>query len=84
MDNCRCNKPINGPIEFPIIDNDQEISLLLRKFPQLFPIEHNISDLKNKIICEYLSIINKLECGIQEDLEFLLEEISLVDIIENG
>jgi hypothetical protein len=31
-----------------------------------------------------LGIIDKLECGIQLDLEFLLEEISLVDILENG
>jgi len=50
----------------------------------LFPLEHNICELKEKIIYEYLDIINKLECGIQEDLEFLLEEISLVDIMENG
>ena len=51
---------------------------------ELFPIVNNIDKLKNKIICEYLGIIDKLECGIQLDLEFLLEEISLVDIIENG
>jgi len=31
-----------------------------------------------------LQIIDKLECGIQKDLEFLLEEISLIDIMENG
>jgi len=51
---------------------------------ELFPIINNIDELKNKIICEYLGIIDKLECGIQLDLEFLLEEISLVDILENG
>jgi hypothetical protein len=51
---------------------------------ELFPIVNNINELKNKIICEYLGIIDKLECGIQLDLEFLLEEISLVDILENG
>jgi hypothetical protein len=51
---------------------------------ELFPIVNNIDELKNKIICEYLGIIDKLECGIQLDLEFLLEEISLVDILENG
>lgn len=38
----------------------------------------NIDKLKRKIICEYLEIINKLKCGIQPDLEFLLEEISLI------
>lgn len=79
----KCCNPIPSPIEFPISDclKSKDINLLSE---QLFPIEHNICELKQKIICEYSDIINKLECGIQENLEFLLEEISLVDIIENG
>lgn len=76
-----CN-PIPEKIEFPISDSPQ--NLTFKGLPEFFPLEHNLNDLKEKIICEYLQIINKLECGIQEDLEFLLEEISLVDITENG
>ena len=41
------------------------------------------SELKQKAICEYQIIIQKLECGIQPDLEFLLEEISLIEILDN-
>jgi hypothetical protein len=36
--------------------------------------------LKDKIICEYKLIISKLEQGQKPDLEFLLEEISAVDL----
>jgi hypothetical protein len=36
--------------------------------------------LKDKIICEYKLIISKLEQGHKPDLEFLLEEISAVDL----
>lgn len=43
----------------------------------------NLQELKEKVICEYFKIINQLECGTQPDLEFLLEEISLIDIQEN-
>ena len=43
----------------------------------------DIQELKDKVICEYNRIIHQLECGIQPDLEFLLEEISLIDIYEN-
>lgn len=47
------------------------------------PDPNNLQELKEKIICEYSRIIHQLECGIQPDLEFLLEEISLIDIQEN-
>ena len=79
MNRCGCN-PVQEKFEFEIpkmiLNNTYNI-------PELFPVVHNIDELKKKIICEYLGIINKLECGFQEDLEFLLEEISLVDIMEN-
>ena len=42
--------------------------------------EVNIDLLKNKIICDYKIIISKLEKGHQLDLEFLLEEISAVEL----
>lgn len=41
-----------------------------------------IQELKDKVICEFFKIIKQLECGIQPDLEFLLEEISLIDIYQ--
>ncbi len=81
MNRCGCN-PIQEPFEFPILRN--QMDSYKGYLQELFPIINNIDELKNKIICEYLGIIDKLECGIQLDLEFLLEEISLVDILENG
>ena len=45
--------------------------------------DFDLQELKDKVICEYERIIHQLECGIQPDLEFLLEEISLIDIYEN-
>ena len=78
---CRCN-PKPEPIEFPISDSLKDKGI--RGIPELFPVDNNICELKQKIIQEYLQIIDNLECGIQNSLEFLLEEISLIDIIENG
>lgn len=78
--NCGCNNVINEPIEFEIPDifNSDYYHI-----PNYLNSPKNIQELKQKIICEYYQIINKLECGIQPDLEFLLEEISLVEI-NNG
>lgn len=42
--------------------------------------ETDIDLLKEKIICEYKLIISELEKGHRPDLEFLLEEISAVDL----
>ena len=81
MNRCGCN-PIQEPFEFKILEDFK--GSYKGKLQELFPIINNIDDLKNKIICEYSGIIDKLECGIRLDLEFLLEEISLVDILENG
>lgn len=82
MNRCGCN-PIQEPFEFPI-ENSINLDSYGIKLQELFPISNNIDEFKDKIICEYIGIIDKLECGIQLDLEFLLEEISLVDILENG
>ena len=81
MNRCGCN-PVQEPFEFPISGN--QMGSYKGYIQELFPITNNIDELKDKIICEYLGIIDKLECGIQLDLEFLLEEISLVDILEHG
>lgn len=42
----------------------------------------NIECLKKQIICEYYSIINQLECGIQPDVKLILEEISYIQNYE--
>lgn len=78
MNNCRCNPVIEPEIQI------KDIICFKDNIQELFPLVNNINELKEKIICEYLGIIDKLECGIQLDLEFILEEISLVDILENG
>ena len=82
MTRCGCN-PVSEPFEFHIL-NDPRRHFNSEQIPTLFPIERKLSNLKEKIICEYMEIIDKLECGVKEDLELLLEEISLVDILENG
>lgn len=80
MNNCRCNPVIEPEIQI----KDECFICFKDNIQELFPLVNNINELKEKIICEYLGIIDKLECGIQLDLEFILEEISLVDILENG
>lgn len=79
--NCGCNDPTHHYIEFHIrghIDKTSSPSI------QLPREDSRIDELKDKIICEYLNIIDKLECGIQEDLRTLLEEISVLEINEES
>lgn len=71
MMKCNCI-PNSEQFEFEIPEENQiSISFNIQD-------NSNIDKLKRKIICEYLEIINKLKCGIQPNLEFLLEEISLI------
>ena len=81
INNCGCNTPKIIPIEYSIPEN---YNINYYQIPEVKTYTSNIEELKDKIICEYLGIINNLECGIQPDLEFLLEEISLVEINDNG
>lgn len=71
VDRCNC-RPTYEPFEFEILDSFPQYSVIINSE------NFDVSELKNKIICEYLEIIKQLECGIQPDLEFLLEEISLI------
>lgn len=82
MTRCGCN-PVPEPFEFRIQNNKYSNNIKFSPI-ELFPQEDNLQELKDKIIYEYLKIIDNLECGIHPDLEFLLEEISLVEIMENG
>ena len=73
-----CCKPIIPIFEFDIsndifIPGNKNIILPIQP-------ETDIDLLKDKIICEYKLIITELEQGHKPDLEFLLEEISLVDL----
>lgn len=74
----KCCKPIISYFEYNISDDifvssRQDINLPIQP-------ETDIDLLKDKIICEYKLIISKLEQGQKPDLEFLLEEISAVDL----
>lgn len=78
MSCCKCCGPIIPIFEFEInndifIPNVKDINL------PIIP-ETDIDLLKDKIICEYKLIISELEKGHKPNLEFLLEEISVVDL----
>lgn len=78
MSCCRCCAPLIPIFEFKLgddifIPSVKDINL------QITP-ETDIDLLKDKIICEYKLIISELERGRKPDLEFLLEEISAVDL----
>lgn len=75
---CKCCKPILPIFEYNLNDDifisgskDIELSIVP---------ETDIDLLKDKIICEYKSIISELERGHRPNLEYLLEEISVVEL----
>ena len=74
----QCCNPTTQPIEFPIIDKFEPIIPYEEECSCL--TEEEICELKQKIICEYWDIIHKLNCGINIDLNFILQEISQVYI----
>lgn len=74
--NCGCIEINSRLQEFPIPDS-------IVMYPKLNLVRQSIDEiecLKKKVICEYNEILRQLECGIQPDIENLLEEISLIDI----
>ena len=76
MKHCCCkNEP--EQIEFPIDSCFKDWEIYIDDY---YPNIKNLCELKQKIILDFLNIVNKLECGIQPDLEFLLQEISIVYI----
>ncbi len=84
MKQCGCN-PIPQPFEFPVTTCNCGLGIV-----QDLDIKEdcssefdNLCELKQKIINDFQDILNKLQCGIQPDLEFLLQEISLVYINTN-
>ena len=77
---CGCNAIQHDPIEFKI----DSTPLKYMNIGVILPNEtEDDCCLMNKIIQEFFDIINKLECGIQPDIENILEEISLLDMKNN-
>lgn len=76
---CGCN-PVNEPFEFKICDatyiNPSRIELP-------YGNDSDLCALRNKILSDYCDILNKLECGIQLDLELILEKISIMEMNNN-
>ena len=74
--NCGCGGP--QYVQEYTIGNDFQLS---NNFDVKLPnTTDKISCLKRKVINDYLDIIDKLECGIQSDIENVLQEISLITI----
>ena len=43
-----------------------------------------LNKLKEKIICEYISLLSRIRKGYKLDYEFIMEEISFVDLIKDN
>lgn len=82
---CGCGSISSTPFEFRIYDDPVLVIDSSSNSSALLPNSTDRSNcLKQKIIQDYYDIINKLECGIQPDLQNLLEELSLVQINTMG
>ncbi len=78
LNGCGCWKPTPyDEYEIP------KVVIPINKYPGLvLPLSEKepcLGELKDKIINEYLKILDQLECGIQPNLDFLLDEISVVE-----
>lgn len=78
MGNCGCNPSQSSIIEFPIEGNNNNIFIDDITFPIIE--DDDLDGLKNKVICEFKDILNKLKCGIQPDLSIVLDDILKVYI----
>lgn len=76
VDVCQCLNPIPEKFEFEVIDNSASIPISQENISYY----NNTDQLKEKVICDFIHILDQLECGIQPNLEILLEEISLINI----
>lgn len=73
--NCGCNPPTED--KEIIINKKPKSSFNNIKLPNT---QDKTSELKCEIIQDFLDIIDKLECGIQPDLQEILEELSIIDL----
>ena len=78
--NCGCNPPVeNGSIVIKI--EKREPSYRGIKLPNS---TDKTEELKCEIIQDFLDVVDNLECGIQPDLQELLEELSILEIMNPG
>lgn len=75
---CGCSQITYEPFEFKISDCKPQTCSNCKLLPNT--IDSNLNELKNKIICDFQNVVKQLECGIQPDIELILEEISLIYI----
>ena len=75
--NMSCCKPLIQFFEYEINDD-----IFISNSKDLIPItpQTDIELLKDKVICEYKLLITLLEKGQKPNIEFILEEISAIDI----
>lgn len=77
--NCGCNPPVeNGSI---VIKGKTPPSYKGIKLPNS---TDKTEELRCEIIQDFLDVIDNLECGIQPDLQELLEELSILEIMNTG
>lgn len=78
---CGCLEIQHEPLEFKITTPVPNLT----NCPLILPNtnEEDWCRLKSKIIVDFLDTVKKLECGIQPDIEILLEEISLIYMNSN-
>lgn len=78
MTNCGCREISHEPLEFKLQDCCHP--QVYTNCGPLLPNENDIDlcKLQNKVICEFKDVIKQLECGIQPDIETILEDISLI------
>ena len=78
--NCGCNPPVeNGSIVIEI--EKRKPSYRGIKLPNS---TDKTEELKCEIIQDFLDVVDNLECGIQPDLQELLEELSILEIMNPG
>lgn len=77
MTNCGCREISHDPIEFKIQDCRPQVHI---NCGPLLPNTNELDwgKLQTKVICDFKDVIKQLECGIQPDIEIILEEISLL------
>lgn len=75
-----CCNPIIEPYEFEIDDKSIIVSNIKNNLKIPIQPTADIDLLKDKVICEYKRIISDLERGRTPTLDFLLEEISAIDL----
>lgn len=83
--NCGCNPVSNERFEFDISSSNNGLPFYYSNLSAILPYgnDSDIDNLKCKTKQDYYDILKQLECGIQPDLEFLLEEISIIDMNNN-